>query len=440
MDVRQLVTGGRASEIGASLERVIRDGEVGTGERLPTVRDLALSLGVSANTVAAAYRGLQARGLVSSDGRRGTIVSRRPPLVTRPRAEVPRGARDLAAGNPDPGLLPRVEPFLAGLRAEPPHLYGGQTNRPELLELAGAAFAADGIDAGHLAVVGGALDGVERVLMAHLHPGDRVALEDPGYPGILDLVGALGLHAEPIALDDDGPLTADLERALASGVEACIVTPRAQNPMGSAIGATRAAELRAVLAHHPGVLLVEDDHAGSVSGAGPISLTAGRERWAVARSVAKSLGPDLRLGVLAGDQVTIARVEGRQRLGAGWVSHVLQRLVVALYRDGSVRTLQQRATLEYVARREAMVAALAAEGIVAHGRSGFNVWVEVAEEAPVLRHLLAHGFVVAPGEPFRLRSRPAIRVSIGNLAVSDAPRLAGLVAASLAPGARARTA
>lgn len=53
----------------------------------------------------------------------------------------------------------------------------------------------------------GALDGIERALTAHLRPGDRVAIEDPGWANLLDLLAALGLSAEPVRVDDDGPLT-----------------------------------------------------------------------------------------------------------------------------------------------------------------------------------------------------------------------------------------
>ena len=69
---------------------------------------------------------------------------------------------------------------------------------PRLAQVAGRRLEADGIDGSSLAVVGGALDGVERVLGAWLHPGDRVVVEDPGYTASLDLLVALGMEVVPV--------------------------------------------------------------------------------------------------------------------------------------------------------------------------------------------------------------------------------------------------
>ncbi len=83
-------------------------------------------------------------------------------------------------------------------------------------------------------------------------------------------------------------------------------------------------------------MLLEDDHLGPIAGTPRVTLTAGRRRWAAARSLAKSLGPDLRLAVLAGDPHTINRVRGRQTVGPGWVSHLLQRTAAELLADNDV--------------------------------------------------------------------------------------------------------
>jgi DNA-binding transcriptional MocR family regulator len=253
---------------------------------------------------------------------------------------------------------------------------------------------------------------------------------------VFDLLLALGLVPEPLPVDDLGILPDELEAALRGPLTALILTPRAQNPSGAAFDEIRAGELREVLAERPDVLVIEDDHAGPVAGAPARTVCRdGPDRWAVIRSFSKTLGPDLRLALMAGDPVTISRVEGRQQLGAGWVSHVLQALVVTLWRDPGVQRLIARAAAAYAGRREALVAALAAHGVPAHGRSGFNVWVPVADEQAALRRLLDAGWAGAAGERFRLRTGPALRLSIGRLRAEEAPAVAAALAApALRPG------
>ncbi len=434
--VQKYITGSSAREIAERIEAAIRDQQLAPEDPLPTVRGLARTLEISPATVAAAYRRLRERGLVVTRGRRGTAVSGRPPLPARLPGELPPDVRNLADGNPDPALLPDLAPVLATIDPTA-HLYGEAVNDPVLLRTAARQFAVDGIPAAHLTVVSGALDGLERVLQIHLRRGDRVAVEDPGFTGVLDLLTALGLVAVPVAIDERGPLPDALAHVLRGGMSALIVTPRAQNPTGAALDPPRVRALRRVLRGYPELLLLEDDHAGPVAGAEAVTLCdARRERWAVVRSVAKSLGPDLRLALLTGDRSTVARVEGRTLLCIRWVSHILQRLVVAHWaRPGTSRKLRA-AERTYTERRAALVSALAERGIEARGRSGLNVWVPVPEEAPVVIRLRDAGWAVAGGERFRIASPPAIRVSIASLAPADARRLATDLAHVLAPDRR----
>jgi DNA-binding transcriptional MocR family regulator len=300
----------------------------------------------------------------------------------------------------------------------------------ELLELAAATFEADGIPADAIAVVGGAFDGIERVLQAHLRPGDKVIVEDPAYISIRDLLLALGLIVVPVPVDELGLLPDRFEAALTRGADAVVVVPRAQNPLGAALDADRASELQRALSSHPDVLIVEDDHAGVVSGAPSFSVvTPSSMRWAVIRSTSKHFHPDLRLALMAGDGTTIARVEGRQALGPRWVSHVLQAVVAELMRDRNFPAIAATARDAYTARRQAMIEALAEQGLVAHGRSGLNVWVPVREEATVVRALLDAGWLVLAGERFRIETPPGIRITVARLAEGEAREVARVIAA-----------
>ncbi|MGO4459083.1 aminotransferase class I/II-fold pyridoxal phosphate-dependent enzyme [Streptomyces sp. M-16] len=435
------ITGRRASDVAASIETGVGSGALAPGALLPPMRELAGELGVNPNTVAAAYRTLRERGVIETDGRRGSRVRARPATAPRDalRMAVPEGVRDVTEGNPDVSLLPSLDAALAAAArwyAQAPPLYGEDPVLPDLARIARADLDADGVPAGPVAVTSGALDGIERVLAAHLRPGDAVAVEDPGWGAVLDLVPALGLRALPVAVDDEGPVPAAVARALTEGARALVVTARAQNPTGAAVGAARARELRELLAGHPGVLVIDDDHGHGIVDVPLCPLSGVTRHWALVRSTAKAYGPDLRLAVLTGDAVTLDRVRGRQRLGPGWVSRLLQRAVVELWTSGAVDP--RAVARSYGLRRDGLIAALAERGVRAHGRSGMNVWVPVADETAVVTRLLTAGWAVTAGARFRVEAGPGVRITVSGLSPAEVVPLADAVAAAVrpAPGGR----
>jgi len=424
-------TGAGAESIAASVEEAISRGALAPGAALPSIRELAGQLGVNANTVAAAYRLLRDRGAVETGGRRGTRVRHRP--ATTPRSllglDVPAGVRDLSTGNPDPALLPIASAWVPQAR---PLLYGEPAMSPELVDYTRTALAVDGVPADHLAVTSGALDGIERALTAHLRPGDRVAVEDPGWANLLDLLAALGLSAEPIRVDDDGPMVADLAQALGRGPRAVVITNRAQNPAGAALSADRADALRELLAGRgDDVLLVEDDHCAGIAGAPLHTLAGSTGHWAFVRSASKAYGPDLRVAVLAGDRRTVERVHGRLRLGPGWVSHLLQDLAVGLWSSEAASRLVGEAEGRYTSTRTRLCGALVERGVAAHGRSGLNVWVPVPDETVAITRLLGAGWAAAPGTRFRIRTPAGIRITIADLTAGEIDPLADAIAAAV---------
>lgn len=430
------ISGRRAADIAASVERGVGSGDLTPGHVLPPMRELAARLEVNPNTVAAAYRTLRERGVIETAGRRGSRVRARPASTPRGslRVEAPPGVRDLGEGNPDPALLPALGPALAAaaaIDAERPGLYGEAPVIPEFAACARAAMDADGVPDGPVAVTSGALDAIERVLAAHLRPGDAVAVEDPGWGSVLDLVPALGLHAVPVGVDDDGPLVADVERVLRAGARALVVTDRAQNPTGASVSGRRARELRAVLSRHRDVLLIEDDHGHAIVDLPLHPLAGTTDHWAFVRSAAKAYGPDLRVAVLTGDAVTVDRVAGRQQLGPGWVSRLLQRAVLHLWTSGAVDTAA--VARSYGERRDALVHALAERGVAARGRSGMNVWVPVSDETGAIARLLHAGWAVAPGARFRMATPRAVRLTVSRLTPADIGPLADAVAAAAGP-------
>jgi DNA-binding transcriptional MocR family regulator len=340
----------------------------------------------------------------------------------------PAGTRDLITGGPDPDLLPTLPARSA---ARPGRMYAQAPVAPRLARLAAEQLAADGIDPTNLMVTGGALDGIERVLATWLRPSARVLVEDPGHAVTFDLIAAMGYTAVPVPVDDLGIVPAELAAALARGAGALIVTPRAQAATGAAWDGDRAGSIGAVLSRYPSLGVIEDDHAGPVSGVPAFSVSAGRERWVTIRSVSKSLGPDLRLAVLAGDEVTVARVAGRQALGTGWVSYQLQELVADLWSDPPAARALRGAAQVYAARGKALRSAMRGHGIAASGRSGFTCWVPVPDEDGVASYLASAGWAVAPGQRFRIAAPPGVRISFAALDRADAASFAADFARAL---------
>jgi len=418
-----------AREIVADVESRVTAGQLKPGDRLPSVRSTAVNLGVAPNTVAAAYRRLRDRGVVVGKGRQGTSVAHRSTITTAPSAPIPAGIIDVMTGDPDPNMLPNLGPALDKAARVSHAMYGGHLVLGPLAQSARRWLRADGIDADNLTITSGAMDAIERVLAEHLRFGDRIGIEDPGHSPVLELVATMGLQAVSIELDEEGILPIKLKAALTEGIRALIVTPRAQNPTGAAFSPRRAGQLDRLLDGYPSVLVIEDDHAGPVSGVALAGLSRERSSWAVVRSVSKSLGPDLRLALLTGDRDTIDRVEARLAIGPGWVSHLLQRTVSTLLDDPATDAVISRAAGRYRAGRNRLISNLAQEGIAAVGASGLQVWIPVPEEQPVLEALRDAGYALRGGAPYRCGSAPAVRVTVAAL---DEPQLDEIARALIA--------
>ncbi len=87
----------------------------------------------------------------------------------------------------------------------------------------------------------------------------------------------------------------------------------------------------------------------------------------------------------------------------------------------------------YAARRDALITALAENGVTAHGTSGLNVWIPVPDETGAVSRLLHAGWAVAPGARFRMSAPPGIRVTVSTLTAEETGPLAEAVASACGP-------
>ena len=429
------ITGRSAAEIAASVRELIERGNLRSGDALPSVRSLAEGLGVNRNTAVAAYGQLAQAGLVVTRGRGGTRVAGRSPVAQEGFAP-DTVLRDVATGNPDPALIPDPSSALAravGHRV----LYGEPVIDPGLERWAEAWMRADLAPAElRLTITSGAGDAVERLLAQALVRDDAVALEDPCFLTSIHTVRVGGYRAVPVPVDDEGMTVAGLRAALEQGVRAVVCTPRAQNPTGVSLSERRAAELRAVLREHPYVLVIEDDHFSMLSRA-PFRSLIGPEhrRWALVRSVSKFLGPDMCLAVTASDPDTAERLAMRLTPGTTWVSHLLQRLTLALVTDAAVLEGIARAGDHYAARNQAFAARLSQLGLPTEAGDGLNLWVGLPVPArEVSERLMRRGWLARTGDEFSLGSVPTdrrLRLTVHDLDDPEAERLAADIAAAV---------
>jgi DNA-binding transcriptional MocR family regulator len=224
---------------------------------------------------------------------------------------------------------------------------------------------------------------------------------------------------------DDHGFDPDEFAAACADARACLVRPRAQNPTGAALDERRASALRDAVAAHPGLLIVEEDHAGPVAGVPYRSMIpSDHRRWLHVASVSKWLGPDLRFAFVTGTTQLVHRIDSRRLLGGGWVSRHLQHIVATALSDPDAIATIAAARDDYAARRRALRDALREYGGRSPSRSGLNVWVIVDDEQRIANGLHDRGWLVARGQEFGVPREQAIRVSIGGLQEADVPAFA----------------
>ncbi len=195
-----------------------------------------------------------------------------------------------------------------------------------------------------------------------------------------------------------------------------------------------------MLAEHPYVLVIEDDHFAMLS-TRPYHSLIGPEhrRWALVRSVSKFLGPDMCLAVAASDPRTAERLAMRLTPGTTWVSHLLQRLTHALVTDHEVLAEIHAAAAHYAERNAAFARRLSAHGLPAVAGDGLNLWVRVPVPArSVTERLMRRGWLARPGDEFVLADDDAawhLRLTVHDLDDQDAEQLAVDLAAAAADDA-----
>lgn len=426
-----MITGKTAGEVFGQIRHLIQTGKLGDGDALPTVRDLATTLDVNRNTVAAAYKRLTDAGLAVSKGRNGTFIRTvTENLVPLEGSSPDITLRDLSGGNPCPAMLPTLHPvkFKAGL-------YGERTISEEIESIARNWLKDDIGEHYELNLTNGAVDAVERLLTSYLIPGDQVAVEDPCFLSSINTINTNRFKAAGVPVDEEGMIHDSLADLLSSGIQALIITPRAHNPTGFSLSAQRARRIRALLKQYPQVLVIIDDH---------FSLLSTHEyhhiipdttmHWALIRSTSKFLGPDFRLAFVASDVETSLRLQQRLNSGTNWVSHMLQGVASTAILSSTFQQEIDNARAVYRESRQLLVDILKRYHIpVSSQHDGLNVWIPMdSDSRDIVMQLAERGWLVRGGEIFGL-SLPAhgLRITVSTMTKEEvelfAKTLAGLL-------------
>ncbi len=368
--------------------------------------------------------------MIETDGRRGTRVREASvgPRRYRRALDSQAGYRvDLSTGLPDPRLLPDLHTAMQRVpRDETAHSYLEEPVVPALRAVLEESWP-NPVEA--LTVVDGAMDAHSQFVAAHLRFGDRVAVEQPCFPPLLDLLEMAGAVPIAVGYDAEGPVVADAVAAADAGAKVLFFQPWGQNPSGQSLSQARAEALATALEGRD-IVVVEDDSAGGTPSGPQVSLGALLPaRTVLVRSFSKTHGPDLRLAAIGGPASVVRPIVERRYLGQGWSSRLVQSILLDLLTQESSRGLVADAQATYATRTGAMADALAARGVHVRGRDGINVWVPVAEQGAALLHLAAAGVRAASGDPFWISPPDSDHIRITTSSINGShDGLADLVA------------
>jgi GntR family transcriptional regulator/MocR family aminotransferase len=359
----------------------IASGSLQPGSRIPSARALTKELGLARGTIEAAYSLLAAEGYIQARGQAGTVVTPGLKSSTTVAGTLPPSRSDIAAaifrpdsllpfqmGLPALDVFPRKTWARLGARCvramrpadmvEPP-AYGLPALRAEI-----AAYlqVSRGINCSpsQIFVTSGYRHTVQLIAHALLKEGDRVWLENPGYPPTRELLRLLNVSCVPVPVDGEGMVIAEGIK-VASRARAAVVTPAHQSPLCVSLSLPRRLALLDWAARNE-AWVIEDDYDGEyryVSRPLPALKSLDRdERVLYAGTFSKVLFPSIRLAYLVVPATQVERFEHIARAFAGGSPELLQAIVTAFIKEGHFARHIQRMRKLYAERRAATTAGL----------------------------------------------------------------------------------
>ncbi len=407
--------------IADALERDIESGMIREGQRLPTHRELAASLGLTPLTVTRAYKEAARRGLVQSTVGRGTFVRA---AVENPRPE--NGFLDLSRnvvdGSDSLPLEPRTVLALRSILRDAEYQPAEGTLRHRTAAAAWMRRARVDTSPENIVITPGAHQAIVSILAAACSPGDTILTEEFTYPRLSTIAALLRLDLQTVELDDHGVVPQSIAKACArSSAKALYFIPNFQNPTGSVMPEKRRQEIAALAKRHH-LLLIEDDVYGFLLDAPPRPVhTWAPEETAFVTSASKSLTPSLRLGFASVPQSLIERATAACAALTAFTSTVDAELFTQLVDTGAAdRTIAAKRSV-IVTNRRAAARGLGSMEPRAHAMSP-HLWIELprgVDSQELAERARSRGLGVAAAASFSPARKPsieAVRISLGATA------------------------
>ena len=409
------------------------------GERLPSIRTLCQEQNLSKATVQHALQRLEAQGLIEARPKAGYFVTLQPAAARKPQAraiiDAPRLVRVSAllqdimrrsaafdllptfrSGDLPPGIVAlnrSIGRSLRRQRGEDYQYYDEPAGDERLRQQLVVNYARRGwaVSNDQLCVTSGCQHALFLALMASCEKGDVVAVESPGFYGVLQLLEQLGLRVVEVPTSMSTGMDMDaLEEVLERWkVKACVVSPAFSTPGGALMPLENKKRLLSLAERHDLAVIEDDIYADTALSSVPDPLKAidENERVILCSSFSKSLSRDLRLGWISGARwhTQILHLKLVTQLAS---SRYLQRGVADFMEEGGLTAHLRRQRHDLKFNRDQLIASLHAWPLdirVSMPKGGLAVWVELPKRIDTLAAYsagLAVGVVITPGPLFSI--------------------------------------
>jgi len=413
------------------LIRAIEAGELQSGDRLPTHRDLSKSLRLSVQTVSRAYDELIRRGFVAGEVGRGTFVRADGATASDPwqneNADQSDSLIDCSILKPVSASIHRNNMRLAlsqlGETLPDSVIFSFRPATAQRLYHATTAtwLARCGFDTCPQVVqlTNGNTSAMTVSLMTSTNVGDLVVTERMGHHTLKPLTRYLGLRLKGLETDEQGIMPADFERACTGdSVKALYVMPSGLNPLARMMGIERRRALCAIARKYD-VMVIENDAWGPIQPERPKPLAAlAPERTFYFTSFTKCLMPGLRSGYLIVPE-TLASAAANCHLVSNWMATPMMAEIASRWiKDGTAFKLLEW-QMAALAERNRMAAMVLGEIPYHASPNGLHIWLPLPaqwNEESFVTHARQHGVAVAPGSAFAVSDtdrHSGVRICLG---------------------------